>query len=107
MKKLGYNVSSFLQDIQECLDLAKLELHNRKNGIQGESSIEQLEDYIMPDLKELQLKINNEIPLPPNNQQERYLMSFGYAFKVWGWDMQNPTELYLKLLYIHEKYREL
>lgn len=37
-------------------------------------------------------------------QNERYLVSFAYAFKEWGWDMKNPSELYKKLCEIHNLY---
>lgn len=105
---MSYKIEIFSQDIQECLDLAKKELENRKNDIQGESTIEQLENFIIPDLTNLLSKINNnQETLPPNTQKDRFVKSFGYAFKVWGWDMMNPTKLYLKLLKLNENYRKI
>ncbi|GEM_PF-1184143 len=104
---MSYRYSDFVQDISYGLQLAESELNDRKDGILGESTIEQLESYVIPDLKALLKKINNREELPPNTQQYRYLMSFGYAFKVWGWNMENASELYLQLQKINEKYREI
>ena len=104
---MSYNCDDFVHDIKDCLKLAENELHDRKNGKQGESTIDQLENYIMPDLANLLEKIINKESLPPNTQQDRYLASFGYAFRVWDWDMAVPSELYLKLLKIHENYRKI
>lgn len=60
--------------------------------MEGESSSEQLKEVILPELKEVLSVIDNR-QLPPS--EERYLNSFANAFTVWGWDMQNPTELFL------------
>jgi len=91
---MDYSYHDFVHDISNCLNLAKEELQDRKNGRQGESTVEQLENYVIPDLSRLQNKIKNKEELPPNTQQDRYLASFGYAFREWGWDMKNPSTLY-------------
>jgi len=102
-----YGIKQFCQDIQDCLQLAKNELNNRKNGINGESTIEQLEIYIIPDLSKVLSDVISREPLPPNTQQYRYIMSFGYAFKLWGWDMSKPSDIYLKLAKLNENYRKI
>ena len=102
-----YETEQFCQDIQDCLNLAKNELNNRKNGLKGESTIEQLENYIIPDLSRVLSDIISRKPLPPNTQQYRYIVSFGYAFKLWGWDMSKPTDIYLKLTKLNENYRKI
>ena len=104
---MDYNNDNFVCDLSNCLKLAEAELQDRRNGKQGESTIEQLESYVIPDLSNLLNKIKNKEKLPPNTQQDRYLASFGYAFKEWGWDMKNPSALYLQLLKIHENYRKI
>ena len=104
---MNYDVNQFYLDIQDCLSLANKELCDRKNGILGESTIKQLENYIIPDLTDLRSKIERNDPLPPNTQQYRYVASFGNAFKVWNWDMAKPSELYLKLLRLNENYRKI
>jgi hypothetical protein len=87
--------------------LDKIELRDRKNGIHGESTIEQLESCVIPDLASFLSKFKNKEDLPPNTQQDRYLLSFAYAFREWGWNIKNPTALYLQLLKIHEHYRKI
>lgn len=104
---MDYTVDMFTKDLQDCLVLAKKELNDRKKGIDGESTIDQIENYIIPDLTNILSNIDNDKPLPPNSQRDRYINSFGYAFKVWGWDMIHPTELYLRLLRLDENYRKL
>jgi hypothetical protein len=104
---MDYKYDDFVHDVGYGLQLAEAELKDRKNGVQGESTIGQLENYVIPDLVEFLSKIKNREKLPPNTQQDRYLTSFGYAFREWGWDMRNPSALYLQLLKIHENYKKI
>jgi hypothetical protein len=99
---MGYSYDDFICDISNCLKLAETELQDRINGKTGESTIEQLEKFVIPDLSNLLSKIKNKEKLSP--KQDRYLISFANAFKVWGWNMNNPSVLYLQLLKIHENY---
>ena len=101
---MGYSVEQFKQDILECIEFSGKELTNRKKGITGESTIDQIENTILPDLNDILKRINNN-DLP--SLRDRYLMSFAYAFKVWGWNMQNPTELYVKLSRLNENYKNI
>ncbi len=103
---MSYSYDDFIHDICYGLQLAKTELEDRKSGKQGESTIEQLE-YVIPDLENLLKKIKNKEELPPNTQQYRYLSSFGGAFYDWGWDMKNPSALYIQLQKIHHNYRKI
>lgn len=98
------NVNIFKQNIIELKTLSMEELEKRKLGIPGESTIQQLEKEIIPELDGLLLKIemNN---LPP--KEKRYLNSFAYAFKVWEWNMQEPTELYIRLSRLNQDFIEL
>lgn len=87
--------------IQECIALCEQE---KETGYQGEATKEQVEKYILPELYELQRKITgNDLPIMQN---ERYLKSFGYAFKVWNWRMENASKLYLALLKLHTVYSQ-
>ena len=104
---MSYSRDDFKNDIIKGLRLAENELQGRKNKIMGEATLEQLENIVIPELSMLLAKANAEDTLPPNNQKDGYLVSFGLAFKEWGWDMQNPTALYLQLLKIHENYRKI
>lgn len=97
-------VKKFRKNILDCIDLCIIELSERKNGINGESSLEQLEGVILPELKEIIILLDKkELP----NRQERYLLSFASAFKVWGWSMQEPTELFIKLIELNNDYKNL
>lgn len=104
---MNYSYDDFVNDISYGLQLAQSELKNRRAGKQGESTIEQLESYVIPDLTKLLSEIKRGDELPPNTQQQRYLTSFGYASREWVWDMKSPSALYLQLLKIHENYRKI
>lgn len=97
---MDYFKSTLLKTIEICNN----ELKNRKNGINGESTVEQLEDIIIPELNQLLCMINNnQVP----QKEERYLISFADAFKVWGWNMQTPTEIFILLAKLNDAYKKL
>ncbi len=98
------NVNIFKQNILDLITLSAKELEKRKSGIHGESTIQQLEEVIIPELNGLLDKIETD-NLPP--KEKRYLNSFAYAFKVWEWNMQAPTELYVRLSRLNQDYIEL
>jgi len=101
---MKYSISSLKADIKNCIEICKAEILKRKNGISGESTIEQLESVILPELKELLKRLeDNNLP----TKSERYLNSFAYAFKVWGWNMETPSELFIKLTEINNNYGQL
>lgn len=93
----------FILDIERLKDLCSNELSKRKSGILGESTIKQLEQIIQELNEILVIVKTGEIPLKSN----RYLVSFSYAFKEWGWNMQNPTELYIALCRLNTNYENL
>ncbi|MBM6798460.1 hypothetical protein H7U28_06450 [Coprobacillus cateniformis] len=97
-------MEEFTRELLKCINLCDEELKNRSNGVEGESTIEQLKEVILPELKEV-LAIIERRQLPPS--EERYLNSFASAFTVWGWDMQNPTELFTLLTKLNNDYEEL
>ncbi len=66
---MSYNCDDFIWDVRYGLKLAKDELNARKDGYQGESTIEQLENYIIPDLEYLLHKMSEREELPPNTQR--------------------------------------
>lgn len=101
-KLLNEKVIKLKEKVKYCLELSKIELENRKNGIKGESTISQLEEVVIPDLTQFLEKLESkEIP---KNRQQRYLESFGCAFRMWEWE---PSELYVKLSEIHHDYQDL
>lgn len=89
-----------LKMIDECISLCKKE---ETTGYQGEATQMQIERFILPEMYELKYKVMSGNV--PNNRNDRYILAFGSAFKVWGWDMENPTDLYLALLHLHTAYQ--
>lgn len=87
------------------LELCKEELEKRKNGVEGESTVEQLENCIIPELTQFLEKIDKG-EIPPT-KEKRFLYSFAYAFKVWGWNMGQPTEIFELLAELNDEYEEL
>lgn len=96
-------VKMFKKNLEKALDISRDELRRRKNDMPGESTVEQLEEIIIPELEKL-LKMDYD-NLPP--LKDRYLISFAYAFKVWEWSMKNASTLYLLLVKLNEDYKEL
>ncbi|MDR1954086.1 MAG: hypothetical protein LBQ21_06405 [Clostridiales Family XIII bacterium] len=97
-------MEQFKAKLLQCVKLCEQEISLRKSGIDGEATTSQLETIVLPELKNILLKIEtNSIPL----QKDRYLCSFAYAFKVWGWDMQNPSRLFIVLTELNNEYKEL
>lgn len=92
----------FKEKIIRTIRLCNEELANRKNGIAGECTEEQLEDIILPELTELINMINNN-QCPP--KEKRYINSFANAFTVWGWNMQEPTEIFVLLTELNNEYK--
>lgn len=94
----------FKEKILRTIELCSNELRYRKEGILGESTEEQLEKTILPELNQLlELIDNNQLP----SKQHRYLNSFANAFTVWGWNMQTPTEIFVLLTELNNEYKEL
>ncbi len=63
----------FKEKIIKAINLCNEELANRKKGIEGESTIEQLEELILPELEELLERVNNH-RYPA--EIYRYILSF-------------------------------
>ena len=97
-------MNSFQRKILKTIELCNVELQNRQEGILGESTKEQLEEIILPELHQLLELVNkNQIP----SKQQRYLNSFANAFTVWGWNMQTPTEIFVLLTELNNEYKNL
>jgi len=94
-------MSDFKKDILKCKEMCLEELQRREEGIDGESTPEQLKTVILPELDEI---LDKEV-FSPN--EERFLNSYANAFKNWGWDMQKPTELYQMLNKLNDEYKKL
>ena len=96
-------IKMFKEKVERALDISRDELRRRKNGMPGESTVEQLEEIIIPELEKLsKMDYSN---LPPI--EDRYLISFAYAFKVWEWSMKNASKLYILLVTLNDEYKDL
>ncbi|MBC8597159.1 hypothetical protein [Qingrenia yutianensis] len=96
-------VRLFKKKVDIALRISKDDLRRRKNDAPGESTIEQLEETIIPEMEKL-LKMDYD-NLPP--AKDRYLVSFAYAFRVWEWSMVNTTRLFDLLVELNREYKEL
>ncbi len=97
-------MDKFKEKILRVIKLCKEELENRKNGVFGESTEDQLKNIILPELTQLLTMLNsNQIPV----KEQRYLNSFANAFTVWGWNMQEPTELFVLLTELNNEYKNI
>lgn len=94
----------FKSKVENALEICNKELNERKKGICGESTMEQLEETIIPELQVV-LSLIEKGKLPP--VELRYLNSFACAFTIWGWNMQQPTELFVLLAQINNEYKDL
>lgn len=95
------DTKTVLKTIQQVIDLCNVEA---QNNFSGEATKEQVMSVILPDMESLMRLVETQ-QLPP--QKERYVLSFANPFKVWGWNMQCPTKLYLALLTLNNYYKEL
>lgn len=97
-------MDKFKEKILRAIELCNEELVNRKNGVLGESTEEQLKDIILPELTQLLTMLNsNQLPA----KEDRYLNSFANAFTVWGWNMQEPTEIFVLLTELNNEYKNV
>lgn len=94
---------TFKEKIWKAIKLCNEELANREKGVLGESTEEQLKNVILPELVQLLTMLNSD-QLP--EKEQRYLNSFANAFKVWGWNMQEPTEIFVLLTELNNEYKE-
>lgn len=104
LKKHYRKITKLRDDLMEALKIFEAELADRKKGIPGESTEEQLEKIIIPELKRVLAKVNNtEIP----DKEHRCLRSLTDASTLWGWNMENPTEICKLLIKLNEQYNQL
>lgn len=101
---MSIEFESLISNIKHCLDLCNDKLLYLKNGGIDECTIEQLTETIIPELEYILNNID-KCNLPPQNT--RYLISFACAFKDWGWNMKNPSNLYIQLANINDEYKKL
>lgn len=105
LKKHYKKIVKLHDDVSKALKLCEEELANRRNGILGESTEEQLEKVVIPELKRIlrQVTSDNEFP----EKEQRTLCFLSDARVYWGWNTRNPTELFALLTEINEEYNQL
>ncbi len=97
-------MDKFREKILRAIKLCNEELVNRRKGVLGESTEEQLKNIILPELTQLLTMLNsNQLPA----KEQRYLNSFANAFTVWGWNMQEPTEIFVLLTELNNEYKNI
>lgn len=91
--------------VKQCLDICEEKYIQAKNGKEDkECNLTVLEGTILPELKQL-YNINHESKLPADGN--RYCRSYACAFRVWGWDMEHPSDLFLLLQRLDRCYKML
>lgn len=104
LKKHYKKIIKLRDDLMEAIKIFEAELAARKGGIPGESTEEQLEKVLIPELKRVLTKVNNnEIP----EKEQRYFQSLKDAQTLWGWDMENPTEIGKLLIKLDDQYSQV
>ena len=94
---MPYTVEEFLQEIEILIKELEQELTNRKSGIIGEGTVEQLELFI-EELKKIQNMVMTN-SLPPKGQ--RYTAFTWYITDSWS----NNSQLGNKLCALADKYK--
>lgn len=93
--------SDLLEMIDHCIALCERE---KAAGYPGEATQFQIEEVILPNLYELrQTAADRNIP---SDSSQRYLLAFGYVFRVWEWHTEGTSELFAALSRLHYAYRD-
>lgn len=104
MKKHYKKIVRLHGDVTKALKLCETELTGRRNGIPGESTVEQLEEVVIPELKKILSQIaDSQFP----EKEQRTLRFLSDARVYWGWNTRNPTELFALLIELDEEYNQL
>lgn len=104
LKKHYKKIVKLQNDVSKALKLCEAELANRRNGIPGESTEEQLKEVVIPELQQILSQIaDSEFP----EKEKRTLHFLSDARVYWGWNTWNPTELFALLIEVNEEYNQL
>ena len=88
--------------VYRCISICISKINNVQND--DECTIDEIKNVILPEMAELK-NIDEMTILPPAN--DRYITSYAYAFKQWGWDMKKPSKLFRTLAKINSEYKRL
>lgn len=104
LKKHYKKIVKLQNDVTRALKLCETELADRRNGISGESTEEQLNDVVIPELKRILSQIaDSQFP----EKEQRTLRFLSDAKVYWGWNTRNPTELFALLTEVNDEYGRL
>ena len=104
-RKYTKKIAKLQDDISRALKLCEIEIMNRRNGVPGESTVEQLEEIVIPELKQVLYQITNSDKFPEKDQ--RVLRFLSDARVSWGWNTRTPTPLFALLMEVNEEYNQL
>lgn len=96
-------MDNFKEKIYKTIEICYKESDLRNQGIEGESTIKQL-NFIISELRNILKSIDKQEIVPVN---KRYLKSFASAFTVWGWNMNTPTQLFTLLAELNNEYKKI
>jgi len=95
-----YTKQRFICDLEEIIAICERELEERKQGIEGHGSVEELEGFFIPEFTRLLEQAKTDT-LPPKGK--RWLSSAGLADD--HWDFEYTSVLQEKLFILDNKYR--
>lgn len=102
MTNMKSNLKTFLLYIDECIEICCKKL--AEPDADDECTSRQITEVVIPDMIDLSRRaITGNVP----KSCERFSSAFAHAFKLWGWNMNEPSELYLLLLKIDRLYKAL
>lgn len=104
---MGYNkkFEAYRKQLYKTYTESIQELSRLNDGEIIEATREELEGTIIPELARLIDEINNNSF--PTRRTNRFLVSFSYAFRVWGWNIEHPTELFIDLCQLNKLYKDI
>ncbi|MBP0955963.1 MAG: hypothetical protein J5997_01200 [Oscillospiraceae bacterium] len=88
--------------VKRCISICNSKINNIQKD--DECTIDEIKNVILPEMTELN-NIDEMNVLPP--AQDRFIKSYAYAFKQWGWDMKKPSKLFRTLAKINSEYKRL
>ena len=102
MLKALFNRKKFQEDLQKTIAICERELEHRKQGIPGDCTVEQLENVIIPELKEyLQLSLDKRLK---ERRKSWWLVSSWVLLDSGVQDMRKVSELAEAILTLERKY---
>lgn len=99
------NRQEYYSCLLKCKELTLEDINKLKNGTKLSSTIEQLQDVVLPELEKLIREYDDDIFPKKTLLEDRWIHSFAMAFKMWCWDYD--YELFESLSKLNELYGKL